>query len=471
MPLRVIFLSKKIGAKPYKGMSDIRVAKNARRWEMDPELGDFDDDDDIEIQHIPRKPNAPKPNNADEGVVGKVDDMDVFANPKKMYTEEDEILFPRNTQGENDDGEGGEEGEYADDSEDLDEDDDEDPNLQGGHSTYDAKNDPLRPSEGYNSILEEKMDLLGRIQSFQSRGMNVRSLDTTSNIQEIRFEFRRLKRERSLRKSLEMSRSALLTFTYGVELVNEKFNPWKLRLDGFSDHTQETIDKYDDVFERLHDKYADYVSVSPEIELLSMVGFSAFWFHLSNRLTNSAHLGKALSQNPDLMKSVMKTMGDLQRMETENPTDPDAMPRPRTGPPPPVSTRGNPVPYNGGAKGGSDMSGPSFDLSGFQLPTEMFGGASPSVNPTVRPTVFPPASDRPPGPPVETRPPRREPEDLSDLDSLAGSEGETEPIASGPSTSTPPPPAAPEPTPAPPRKRGRPRKNPPKEDPEKVIEI
>lgn len=452
-------------------MNDIRVAKNARRWEMDPDLGDFDDDNDIEIQHVPRKTTMPKSNTADEGITGNIDDMDVFANPKKLYTEEDEILFPRN-QPDEEEGEEGEEGEYEDDSDGLDEGGEDGAELPGGHSTYDAKNDPLRPSEGYNSILEEKMDLLGRIQSFQSRGMNVRSLDTSSNIQEIRFEFRRLKRERSLRKSLEMSRSALLTFTYGVELVNEKFNPWKLRLDGFSDHTQETIDKYDDVFERLHDKYADYVSVSPEIELLSMVGFSAFWFHLSNRLTNSAHLGKALSQNPDLMKSVMKTMGDLQRMEMEKPTDTEAAPRARTGPPPPVSTRGNPVPYDGNGKGPGEMSGPSFDLSGFQLPTEMFGGETSSVNPTVRPTVFPPASDRPPNPPIETKPPRREPTDLSDLDSLAGSDGETDANTSGPSTSAPvPPPTVSETPPPAPKKRGRPRKNAPKEDPEKVIEI
>lgn len=443
---------------------------------MDPELGDFDDENDIELHHVPRRSSAPKPSPADEGVTGKIDDMDVFANPKKMYTEEDEILFPRNdTQPQGGEEDEDEDGAYEEDDEEDGYDEDDDPGVQGGQSTYDAKNDPLRPSEGYNSILEEKMDLLGRIQSFQSRGMNVRSMDTSTNIQEIRFEFRRLKRERSLRKSLDMSRSALLTFTYGMELVNEKFNPWKLRLDGFSDHTQDTIDKYDDVFERLHDKYADYVSVSPEMELLSMVGFSAFWFHLSNRLTNSAHLGKAMSQNPDLMKSVLKTMGDLQRMETENPTDPQTS-RPTAGPPPPVSTRGNPVPYgngsvgpaNGSAKTG-EMSGPMLDLSGFQLPTDMFGAASSSVNPTVRPTVFPPASDRPPSPPIETRPPRREPEDLSDLDSLADSdagrdeagtsETQPEPSSTGPE---PPKPAK--------KKRGRPRKNVP-EDPDKVIEF
>lgn len=437
-------------------MNDIQIGKRHKRWEMDPSFDNYDDGDDIEIQHIPRSKPKGDPSSVNEEMTDvPVSDFDVFANPKKMYTEEDE--YP--VGGFDSDDDAPPPGGDKDDSDEggLDESSDEEDNVSGGP----ARDDPNRPSEGYKSILDEKVDLLSRIYSYQAKGMTVRTLDTNSSIQEIRFEHHRLKREAQLKSSNKFCQSALMTCVNGLEMINARYNPWKLRLDGFSQHTYENIDEYDNVFEKLHDKYSSYVDIGPEYELVMLLGANAFIFHMSNTLTQSANLGKAMEKNPDLMRSVFKTMGDIQRMDNQDGQGGGAS-RP---PDPPVSTRGAPFsrpssdpPARNGPPS-REMSGPQIDLSGFQLPTGLMGSVSPSVNPTVRPTVLP-EDVNPPEPPIETRPPRIEEDELGELDSLAGSDQDEAPA----------PLPEPEITPAPKKRgRGRPRKS--KVPAENTIEI
>lgn len=438
-------------------MDDIRLGKRHKRWEMDPSFDDYNDEgDDIEIQHIPRTKSKGDGSSIKEDMTDvPVSDFDVFANPKKMYTEEDE--YPGGFDSDEDAPPPPNDGDDSDGG--LGESSDDEENVSGGQT----RDDPNRPSEGYKSILDEKVDLLSRIFSYQAKGMTVRTLDTNSSIQEIRFEHHRLKREAQLKSSNKFCQSALMTCVNGLEMINARYNPWKLRLDGFSQHTYENIDEYDNVFEKLHDKYSSYVDIGPEYELVMLLGANAFIFHMSNTLTQSANLGKAMEKNPDLMRSVFKTMGDIQRMDNQD----EQRGGPSRPPEPPVSTRGTPFsrpqsdrPSDNGPPS-REMSGPQIDLSGFQLPSGLMGSVAPSVNPTVRPTVLP-QDTNPPEPPVETRPPRIEEEELGELDSLAGSDQEETPL----SNPDPEPKVAPTPKK---RGRGRPRKN--KLPAENTIEI
>lgn len=431
----------------YKDMDDIEIGKRHKRWEMDPSFDNYDDEDDIELQHIPRRSGDSKKSPKEGMSDVPVSDFDVFANPNKMYTEEDE--YPGGFDSEEEGGGGGR--DIGEDDEGL-----EDSDEEAAEPAFESREDPNRPSEGYKSILDEKVDLLSRIYSYQAKGVNVRSLDTNSSIQEIRFEHHRLKRDAQLKSSNKFCQSALMTCVNGLEMVNSRFNPWKLRLDGFSQYTYENIQEYDNVFEKLHDKYSSYVDIGPEYELFLLLSANAFIFHMSNTLTQSPNLAKAMDQNPDMMRSVFKTMGDIQRMD--NADEKKATQRP---PDPPMSTRGMPPPTPQQSMGGGsrEMSGPQFDLSGFQLPTGMMGSVSPAINPTVRPTILP-KDGNPPDPPVETRPPRIQEEELGELDSLAGSEPD-EPLAMEPAEKPSPPPKK--------KGRGRPRKS--KETSENTIEI
>ena len=127
-----------------------------------------------------------------------------------------------------------------------------------------------------------------------------------SNLEDLNYEFTKLKRQRDVEKSIKFSRKILMAIVSGVEFLNGKFDPFDIRLKGWSENVMESITDYDEVFEELHDKYNASVKVSPELKLMMMVSGSAFMFHLTQSLfkSNSPSLNDILKQNPDIMKNI-----------------------------------------------------------------------------------------------------------------------------------------------------------------------
>ena len=102
----------------------------------------------------------------------------------------------------------------------------------------------------------------------------------------------------------------LMACVTGLEFLNNKFDPINAKLDGWSESVMENINDYDNVFEKLHEKYTGKVEMIPELELLMMLGGSAFMFHLTNTLFKSAlpNMGEVVKDNPELMQNIAKAM-------------------------------------------------------------------------------------------------------------------------------------------------------------------
>ena len=73
----------------------------------------------------------------------------------------------------------------------------------------------------------------------------------------------------------------LMACITGVEFLNGKFDPFNIKLDGWSESMNEGINDYDEIFEELHEKYGGRADIAPEIKLMLMVGGSAFMFHFN----------------------------------------------------------------------------------------------------------------------------------------------------------------------------------------------
>ena len=127
-----------------------------------------------------------------------------------------------------------------------------------------------------------------------------------SSFEDLNYEYKRLKKQRDVEKSIKFSRKMLMAFTSGVEFLNNRFDPLDLKLEGWSENMMENVNDYDEVFEELHDKYGDSVKMAPELKLLSMLAGSGFMFHLTNSLFKSAtpDIKDILKQNPDIMKNI-----------------------------------------------------------------------------------------------------------------------------------------------------------------------
>ena len=98
--------------------------------------------------------------------------------------------------------------------------------------------------------------------------------------------------------------------------LNNRFDPFDIKLDGWSEQINENINDYDDIFSELYEKYKSKASIAPELKLLFQLGGSAMMVHMTNTMFKSAmpNMDDILRQNPDLMRSfqnaALNTMGN-----------------------------------------------------------------------------------------------------------------------------------------------------------------
>jgi uncharacterized FlaG/YvyC family protein len=88
--------------------------------------------------------------------------------------------------------------------------------------------------------------------------------------------------------------------------MNSRYDPFAIKLDGWSEQVNENINDYDDIFEELHYKYkATGKKMAPELRLFISLSGSAFMFHLTSRMFKEQpmpNVENVLKSDPELMK-------------------------------------------------------------------------------------------------------------------------------------------------------------------------
>jgi len=251
-------------------------------------------------------PSAPPP---------QVDDgLDMFMNPGKRTAppvpppEE----FDGGEEGEEYEGEGQEGGEFQ----------------PGGGAQV--------PSDGYKTIEDEKADLLNKISRLSKKGIATSArLTIYSDVEEIRTEYKRMMYGIEVDRSIKFQRRMLIACVTGLEFLNDKFDPFDLELNGWSQNMMENVEDYDGVFEELYNKYKTKVQVAPEVKLIMMVGGSAMMFHLTNSMFKAAvpNVSQVMKQNPGLMQNMMDAVQRTQQGQGPGQTSSmSSFPSPPSGP-------------------------------------------------------------------------------------------------------------------------------------------
>ena len=151
----------------------------------------------------------------------------------------------------------------------------------------------------------EKIDLINKLTRLESKGFPISKRFTMDNsLEEIKVEFDRLVDAKQLEKSMKFQRQMMMGFCTGLELMNEKFNPFDWKLNGWSESIHENIEDFDEVFEELYDKYKDRGKMPPEARLIFMMVGSGFMFHMSNSFFRSKMpaTDDILRNNPELAR-------------------------------------------------------------------------------------------------------------------------------------------------------------------------
>ena len=152
---------------------------------------------------------------------------------------------------------------------------------------------------------KEKIEHLTKLQRLEQKGFPVSKRYTMDNsLDEMKQEYLRLVDARNLEGSLRFQRQALMSVVTGVQYLNGRFDPFDLKLDGWSESVHENVEDFDEIFEELYDKYKERGKMPPEARLVMALAGSGFMCHVSNTFLRSRmpNMDDILKQNPDLAK-------------------------------------------------------------------------------------------------------------------------------------------------------------------------
>ena len=300
----------------------------------------------------------------------------------------------------------------------------------------DVTNMSTEPKLTKEELLREKFKFLRKLDALEKKGIELTKKYTMeSNLAEMQGEYEMIMEEKAKHNSVKFQGNMMMAIINGIEFLNNRFDPFDVKLEGWGEQINENITDYDDIFSELHDKYKSKASMSPELKLLFQLGGSAMMVHMTNTMFKSAMPGMddIMRQNPDLMRqfqsAAVNTMGQSNPgfggfmsglMEPQAPSG--------RGPPPPMATQGPnivPPPH----RAGNNVSRPDITMARSNFGQGNFGGDD---GISIRENNFNVPGFEPPQPSVKSsrRPDMKGPGDITDI--LSGLKTKTINISEAP---------------------------------------
>ena len=218
-----------------------------------------------------------------------------------------------------------------------------------------SKDNIEKPKLSREEELKEKFKYLRKLEALEKKGATLTQRYTMeSDLNEMIGECEMIIAEREKSNAMKFQGKMLMAAITGIEFLNNKFDPFDLKLDGWAEQINENLDDYDDIFGELHEKYKSKATMAPELRLLFQLGGSAAMLHMTNTMFKSSMPGMddIMRQNPDLMrefsKAAVNTMGQsnpgfggfMNNIMGNNYSERDDIPNVNLGPPPdPIETK------------------------------------------------------------------------------------------------------------------------------------
>ena len=216
---------------------------------------------------------------------------------------------------------------------------------------------PAQPKLSQEELLREKFKYLRKLEELESKGVKLSKKYTMeSPLMEMQGEYEMIIADKERVASCKFQGRMLMAAVTGLEFLNNRFDPFDVKLDGWAEQINENMEDYDEIFGELHEKYKSKAKMAPELKLLFQLGGSAIMVHMTNTMFKASLPGMddIMKQNPELMQqftqAAVGSMGDSNPgfgnfmnnfMPSSNNNRPlDPMPNTNLGqPPPPVNTQ------------------------------------------------------------------------------------------------------------------------------------
>jgi hypothetical protein len=207
-----------------------------------------------------------------------------------------------------------------------------------------------QPKLTKDELLREKFKFLRKLEALEKKGVELtKKYNMESDLAEMQGEYEMIMEEKTKQNSVKFQGNMMMAIINGIEFLNNRFDPFDIKIDGWGDQINENITDYDEVFGELYEKYKSKASLAPELKLLFQLGGSAMMVHMTNTMFKSSMPGMddILRQNPDLMRQFQSAA--VNSMAGSNPGFSGFMngvmnPEPQVpqgrGPPPALNTQG-----------------------------------------------------------------------------------------------------------------------------------
>jgi hypothetical protein len=235
------------------------------------------------------------------------------------------------------------------------------------------KHIPLQPQMSKEELLREKFRYLRKLEALEKKGVELSKKYTMdSPLNEMQGEYETILEEKTRQNSVKFQGNMLMAVINGIEFLNNRFDPFDIKLDGWSEQINENITEYDEIFGELYEKYKSKATMAPELKLLFQLGGSAMMVHMTNTMFKSSVPGMddIFRQNPDLMRSFQNAA--VNSMAGTNPgfsgfmsgmMNPEPQVSRGSGPPPPLATQGpNSMPPSANRAGNNNYGRPDTSM-------------------------------------------------------------------------------------------------------------
>jgi len=186
-------------------------------------------------------------------------------------------------------------------------------------------NDTVKRDDGDDNLTAEelmlrKLDMLRKLSELAQAGVKLsQNYNMNSDYKMMKYEYELHKGIRAKQNGINWMSSMSLNLIYGIEMLNDKYNPFDLKLKGWSEQMAADQKNYYDVFGELYEKYNQPgKNMAPELKLLLMVSGSALKFHLTNTMMSSLPtLNTQLDEDPILAEQ-LRQKAIAQKLKEQN---------------------------------------------------------------------------------------------------------------------------------------------------------
>ena len=177
-----------------------------------------------------------------------------------------------------------------------------------------------KPHMTQEEMLLEKFKVLRKLEEVERKGAKLtKKYSMESSLAEMKGEYELIISEKERSNSCKFQGRMLMAAITGLEFLNNRFDPFDIKLDGWAEQLNENIGDYDEIFAELHEKYKSKAKMAPELKLLFQLGGSGIMVHMTNTMFKSSMPGMddIMRQNPELAQQF--TQAAVNSMGQQNP--------------------------------------------------------------------------------------------------------------------------------------------------------